>query len=106
MGSPFDKFLPAKRGNVPVKRRDGTAQPPALRPGDGRLGAYRPPQRSSGEKLPNASVIYGLASSVLFVIAVYNLIFTPGWFSGIMILILAGILLGYAVYFLRRANGE
>ena len=53
------------------------------------------------ERLPNASLIYGLASGALFAIAIYYLV-TGRWFTGAMVMLPAGCLFGFALHFLRR----
>jgi hypothetical protein len=50
--------------------------------------------------LPPASVIYGIAASGLFVIALYFLL-TGRWFTGALILLPASCFLGFALHFLR-----
>jgi hypothetical protein len=54
-------------------------------------------------KLPQASIIYGIAAAVLFVVAIY-FFFTAAWFTGILLLVPAGCLMGFALQFLRFAK--
>ena len=51
-------------------------------------------------KLPNASLIYGVAAAALITICLYFL-FTGMWLTGILLLLPAGCLLGFALHFLR-----
>lgn len=73
---------------------------PAVRPlqlpAVSRGGANR-----SSEQLPAASVIYGVAASALLVISLYFL-FTGRWATGLLMLLPAAALLGFALHFLRR----
>ncbi len=50
--------------------------------------------------LPSASVIYGVAASGLFVIALYFLL-TGRWFTGALVLLPASCFLGFALHFLK-----
>jgi len=75
------------RRNLPVNLRRGPLPAP--------LG-MQPPGR-----LPNASVIYGIAASALFVIALYFLVFEHRFISGFLVLLLASCFLGFALHFLR-----
>ena len=50
--------------------------------------------------LPNASVIYGVGAGIFLMAAM--VFFAHGtWFSGLIVLFMAGCFLGYAVYFLK-----
>jgi hypothetical protein len=51
--------------------------------------------------IPNASIIYGCAAAVLLVISLYMMFKLANWFVGLLVLVLAGTLLGYALYFMR-----
>ena len=76
-----------QKASLPVMRRPSalsTALNPMLREG----------------KLPNASLIYGMAASGLFVVAVYFL-FTGMWFTGGLVFLPAMCFLGFALYFLK-----
>ena len=50
--------------------------------------------------LPNASLIYGMGSAALLVLSVYFL-FTGMWLRGILVMLPAACLLGFALHFLR-----
>jgi len=52
------------------------------------------------EEIPNASLIYGLASAALVVLALYFL-FTGTWSTALLLFILAASLFGFALYYLR-----
>jgi hypothetical protein len=51
-------------------------------------------------KLPNASLIYGVAASALFVVALYFM-FTGLWFTGLLVLLPGLCFLGFALHFLK-----
>ena len=79
-------------------------------PADGRVNlpsAYRadPPPVYASQRmvkgLPNATVVYGVAASALFVVAIYSLL-TGAWFNALLVLFVAACLMGYALYFLRN----
>jgi hypothetical protein len=56
--------------------------------------------RGMVEGIPNASLIYGLAASALFVIALY-FVLTGHWITGLLVLMPAACFLGYALHFLK-----
>jgi hypothetical protein len=78
----------SKDRNLPVLRREQL-------PGSPGSSVNEPPP------LPNASVIYGVAASALFVFGLY-FIFSGRWFTGLLICLPAGCFLGFALYFLKR----
>ncbi len=51
--------------------------------------------------LPNASVIYGIASSALFVIAL-SFIVSGRWITGFLVMLPAACFLGYALHFIKH----
>jgi len=51
--------------------------------------------------LPNASIIYGMASAVLFVLALYLMFFKHHWIGGFLLFLPAGGLMGFALHFLK-----
>jgi hypothetical protein len=59
------------------------------------------PPKGAPKKLPNASIIYGLAAGLFGAGSIYFL-FTGAWFTGFMVLFLAACFLGYAVHFLKN----
>lgn len=74
-----------------------------IRPEGGALGRSQP--RSSDVpapgRVPNASIVYGCAAAVLLLIALYIMFKLANWFTGLLVLILAFTLFGYASYFMR-----
>lgn len=52
-------------------------------------------------RLPNASIIYGIAAAALFVVSLIVMIKLANWFTGLLLLILSATLFGYAAYFAR-----
>lgn len=92
MANWLQKILPRSPGtpssrNLPVK-----AEP-------SRLPAH-PVARPSPEGLPNASAIYGVAASILFVVALYFL-FTARWVTALLLFLLSGCFLGFALHFMK-----
>lgn len=97
----LDKFI-GKRSDEDGRGRSLTARPEGTKhlakAGLGRL------PRANGTpngRIPNASKVYGVAASVLFVFALYFLLFKGIVLTGILIMVLAGVLFGYAVFFMR-----
>ena len=61
------------------------------------------PARSSvpaNTDLPKESVVYGIGAAVLFAVGLVSLL-SGRWFSGLLLLLPAGCLLGFAVHHLR-----
>lgn len=79
--------LSGTRKNLPAKMQSGL------------------PSQSSGgmptAKLPNASVIYGIAAGVFLVLAVLFL-FQGRWFTGMLMIFPAACFLGFALNFLKQ----
>lgn len=55
---------------------------------------------NNGEKIPNASLIYGLGAACLIVIALYYF-FTGAWLTGFLVSVLGIALFGYALHYMR-----
>jgi hypothetical protein len=86
MANWLQKFQPpAETGNLPAQRPAGSLAQRNSRPPD---------------TLPSASIIYGIAASTLFVLAVYFLLI-GATVKGLLILLPAACLLGFAVHFLK-----
>jgi hypothetical protein len=69
-----------------------------------RAGAVSTARKAEAvKKLPNASIIYGIAAGVLGVVGIYFL-FTGRWFTGCMVLFLAACFLGFALHFIKHAS--
>jgi len=81
------RSVKAQTSQVPVLRQQGQVAP-----------SNNP--RQELDTLPNASVIYGIAASVLSVLAVF-LMFSGRWFTGFLVLLPAVCFLGFAIQFLR-----
>ncbi|MDD3182871.1 MAG: hypothetical protein PHD48_08735 [Alphaproteobacteria bacterium] len=86
----------SKKGNKGIK---GGLPSLIVRSG-GMLDSLRRTVAPQKENIPNASLIYGVASAILFAIALYYL-FTGLWFTAILVMIVAGALFGYALVYLR-----
>lgn len=82
-------FLPTPQGKKPGL--------PSLDVRRDILQAFQVPK--GGGKLPNASIIYGGAAAALIVLSLYFL-FTGMWLTGLLLLLPAGCLLGFALHFL------
>src|ERR1700735_95877 len=93
MANWLQKILPPappqgqNRKNLPANMR----QKPLMMPGG------RPPP--SG--LPNASLIYGIAASVLFVVGIYLMLFGHKLFGGFLVILLAACFMGFALHFIK-----
>lgn len=60
-------------------------------------------EKSKNDKIPNAALIYGVASAALFVISLYHF-FTAAWFNGFLVFVLAAAFLGYALHFIQNPD--
>jgi hypothetical protein len=86
--------------------------PPGLQKSGGRnltanmrQGPLPAPFRGTGPgALPNASIIYGIAASALFVIGLYFLFFTHRWVTGLLIMLPAACFLGFALHFVKHPH--
>ena len=58
------------------------------------------PAGGGSGKLPNASLVYGIAAGGLLAVGLYFL-FTGSWFTGLLVLLPAACFLGYALYFIK-----
>jgi len=95
--NPKDSHLPTTIGK-------GKTTLPALQHQARRLVEGMVNGTSKGEeKIPNASLIYGIASALLVSIALYYL-FTGGWFNGFMVFVLGVALFGYALHFMQNPD--
>jgi len=95
----LQKILPpassAQTGNLPAQSRGqqlAAKKEGQLAPGT-RVAA---PQ----QQLSNASVIYGMAASALFTVALYFLV-TGRWFTGFLVLLTACCFLGFALQLMK-----
>lgn len=52
------------------------------------------------QRLPNASIVYGIGASILFVLAL-GLLFSGVWLSFVLVLLPAACLLGFAIHYIR-----
>jgi hypothetical protein len=80
---------PDRRKRLPDRRR---ASPPTLFSFD---------SFPEGDKIPNASLIYGIGSAVLFAYSLFFLIAGPR-LTGLLLWLPAGGLLGFALHFLKH----
>jgi hypothetical protein len=56
--------------------------------------------KNSG-RIPNASLVYGVAAGVILCISLYFVIAEDKWLTGFLLLVMAGALLGYALHYMR-----
>ncbi|MDX2027621.1 MAG: hypothetical protein SFW62_03180 [Alphaproteobacteria bacterium] len=87
----LQKILP------PSTASSGRNLPAAVR--SGQLPAQNA-KNTPPETLPSASVIYGVAASLLGVVALY-LLFSGRWVTALLVFLLAACFLGYALHFLK-----
>lgn len=69
-----------------------------------RPGSLQASSRGAPPALPNASVIYGIAASALFVIGFYFLLFEHRWVAGLLVMLPAGCFLGFALHFMKHSR--
>lgn len=58
------------------------------------------PQPSEAQKLPNASVVYGVGASILFVLAL-AILFNGLWLTALLVMLPAACFLGFAIHFIK-----
>lgn len=96
MANWLEKIVSPPKGpnskNLPVHVRQG-----------GRVPAQASSFGGSKNTLPNASIIYGMAASALFVIALCFLI-SGRWGTAILVALPAISFLGFALYFMRHPS--
>ncbi len=51
-------------------------------------------------ELPNATIIYAVGAAALFTVALFHL-FTGDWVVGLLLFLPAGVLMGFALHYLR-----
>lgn len=51
-------------------------------------------------ELPNATIIYAVGAAALFTVALFHL-FSGDWIIGLLLFLPAGVLLGFALHYLR-----
>ena len=79
--------LAPQKQNLPAPKAPGQVAP-------------RPPVSQPQQQLSNASVIYGMAASALFVIGLYFL-FTGAWFTGFLVFLPGICFLGFALQLMK-----
>jgi hypothetical protein len=68
--------------------------------GQNRLPTGRLPPN---QQMPNASIVYGIAASLLFVLSIYFL-FSRMWFNSLLVLLPAACFLGFSMYFMKHSE--
>lgn len=71
--------------------------------GQVQLRGKQPPPQS--QRLPNASIIYGVGASILFVLAL-GLLFNGLWLTSLVVILAAGCFLGFAVHYIRVDSSD
>jgi len=89
------KILPPEA----VRRLQGRNLPTNIRPGTPMARPGSPPAI-----LPNASIVYGIAASALFIIALYFMFFRGAWITGFLVLLPAAGFLGFALHFIKHPH--
>ncbi|MCL2468734.1 MAG: hypothetical protein FWF24_00660 [Alphaproteobacteria bacterium] len=57
-------------------------------------------QKAGKEKIPNASLIYGVGAAILFALSLYHFLM-GGWAVGLLVFLIASALLGFSFYYMR-----
>ncbi len=60
-------------------------------------------ESSKESALPNASIIYGIGSGGLLAVSLYSFL-TGAWFTGVLLLLPAGALIGFALHYIRHPS--
>jgi len=60
--------------------------------------------KTASQRIPNATLIYSVAAAALLVISLYFCLVLGNWFTGILLFVLSGTLLGYALHFMRHSS--
>jgi len=63
-------------------------------------GSSKPPAREAKGELPNASIVYGIGSGLLFLDSFFLLV-ENRWFVGLVVFFLGGCLAAFAFHFLK-----
>jgi hypothetical protein len=61
------------------------------------------PGEALPQTLPNATIIYGIGASLLFV-ASFSLFLAGNWFSGLLVVVIGGCLVGFALHLLKHQD--
>lgn len=74
----------------------------ALRSGSGKGQVPSRERRAvpASQRLPNASIIYGVGASVLFVLAL-GMLFNGLWLTALLVVLAAASFLGFAIHYIR-----
>ena len=81
-----------KTGSMPVVRKGGALPAQPLRQ------SVQQPQN-----LPNATIIYGIGASLLFVASV-SLLFSGRWFLSLIVFAVGGCLMGFALHLFKHQD--
>lgn len=91
----LSKLPPALRGKV---------QLPALDVGGrGGLRSLLSFPQGKKDKIPHAALVYGVASAALLSFSLYHL-FTGLWFTALLLFMVALVVFGFSLYFLRYSG--
>lgn len=108
-GRPLEAFWKADRlppeASVGERSVSLSASPPAR---GGSLPSRAPRKGSppsQAQRLPNASVVYGVGASVLFVLA-FAILFNGLWLTSLLVMLPALCFLGFAVHYIRMDSPD
>jgi hypothetical protein len=92
---PSGQVPSAKKARLPMPKVDSARLAPFLKFDD----------YPTGGRIPNAALIYGVGAAILFAYSVFFLIVGPR-FTGVLLWLPAGALLGYALHFMKYNRDE
>ncbi|MDR3450767.1 MAG: hypothetical protein P4M15_13660 [Alphaproteobacteria bacterium] len=81
-----------KKPSLPAKNAQGKA-----------VAASQAGVTAPAQSLPNATIIYGIGASLLFVASLF-LLLQGRWFTGFLTILVGGCLVGYALHFLKHQD--
>jgi hypothetical protein len=87
----------------PPSSRGKTNLPSLNVRGRGVVQSFLSHQKGKEEKIPNASLVYGISSAALLSFSLYHL-FTGLWFTAFLLFVVALIVFGFSLYFLRYSG--
>ncbi len=76
---------------------------PTLRQGSGNLPGQQLRPLPPAASLPNATVIYGIGASLMFV-AAFFLLLQGRWFPAFIVVVLGACLVGFALHLLKHQD--
>jgi len=95
MGTEIEKV----KKTVPQKKQEGSQ----LAKAKNAVSKYLSQPKEKEAKIPNASLIYGVASAVLFAASLLHLVSGQVVFA-LLLLLVGGLLFSYALFFIRSVE--